>query len=424
MHFTRCMPFLSAFLLAAALFPIKSIDVEGLKRLTPSQVIAASGLRVGQKVEKADFEAAQARLLATGNLASVGYRYEAGPERKGYAVTFEVTEVEQVFPIRFEELPGTDAELLRVLAAADPLFTNPAPGTEPVIRRMEAALNAHLKVEPKVVGRVLADRPDEIMLLFRPNRPRPTVASVTFHGNKAFTSAELQNKMAGVAIGTLFTDSRFRDFLNNQIRPLYETRGLLRVAFPKIVAKKAEDALVEGVDIDVEVVEGDEYKLEKVTVSGVPNGAELLREAAFKEGQVFRLHEVVEGLERLRGSLRAKGYMRVTTDSTRTYNDEAKSVRMNVAVTPGPQFKMGRLTIKGLDIITEPEIRKMWGLEEGAVFQDGYPDKFLRHIREGGILDNLGETRAKLDYDEARGVIDVTVTFAGEKREPEKKRPF
>ena len=107
-------------------------------------------------------------------------------------------------------------------------------------------------------------------------------------------------------------------------------------------------------------------------------------------------------LERLRAELRKEGYMKVETSSTRTYNDAKKTVRMNVAVKPGPQYRMGRLTIQGLDITTEPEIQKMWGLKEGAVFRDNYPDKFLQNIRDGGVLDNLGETKSTLSYEEGQ----------------------
>ena len=45
-------------------------------------------------------------------------------------------------------------------------------------------------------------------------------------------------------------------------------------------------------------------------------------------------------------------------------------------------------------------------------------------MKEDGVMDNLGETRATLVYDEARGVINVTLTFAGEKKEPAKKKVF
>ena len=420
MHFNRCMSVLTGFLLLAALFPLESIQVEGLKRLKSAPVIAASGLKVGQQADKPDFEAAAARLLATGVLASVGYRYTSSGTGNGFALTFEVVEVDQVFPVRFEELPGSEQELLKILVAADPLFTNPVSATVQVIKRLETALNAHLKIDPPVVGKVLADRPEEIMLLFRPNRPRPTVASVTFTGNKVYATPELQVKMAGVAIGTLFTEDRFRELLNNQIRPLYELHGYLRVSFPKIVAKKTGD--IDGLDVEVDIVEGSVYKLDKATLTG--GAQDLLKEAAFKEGEIFRLHEIVDGLERLRASLRAQGYMKVTTESTRTYADDKLSVSMNVAVTRGAQYKMGKLTIQGLDITTEPEIRKMWGMREGAPFRDQYPEKFLQRVKDDGVMDNLGETRAKLTFDEARAVIHVSLTFAGEKKAPEKKRVF
>jgi outer membrane protein insertion porin family len=417
------MSFFAGFLLLAALFPIESIHVEGLKRLKPAQVIGASGLKVGQQADKPDFEAAQARLLATGMLASVGYRYASAANGKGYSVTFEVAEIEQVFPVKFEDLPGTEADLMKILAAADPLFTNPVPGTEAVIKRLEAALNARLKIDPPVIGRVLADRPEEVMLLFRPNKPRPTVASVTFKGNKAFPTPALQVSMASVAIGTLFTEDRFRELLNAQIRPIYETQGLLRVAFPKITVKRAGD--VDGLDVEVEVVDGPEYKLDKVTMSGAPRDTALLSEAGFKEGQLFRLNEVVEALEKLRASFRATGYMKVSTETTRKYDDEKKLVTMNVAVTQGRQYKMGKLTIKGLDITSEPEIRKMWGMREGNPFRDQYAEKFLVRVKEDGVLDNLGDTKALFTYDEPRGIIHVTLNFAGEKKQPDKpKRPF
>lgn len=414
------MDVLTGFLLLAAAFPLDSIQVEGLKRLRPEQVVAASGLKTGQKVDKPDFEAAQTRLLDTGMMASVGYRYASSP-KGGYALTFEVAEVDQVFPVQFEEIPAAEAQLLEALAKEDPLFTNPVPGTETVIRRLEGILNRRFPSKPPIVGRILADNPDEPVLLFRPNSPRPTVASVKFTGNQAFTAAELQNRIAAVAIGTLFTEERFRELLMNQIRPLYETKGLLRASFPGISASPSEGT--EGLDVEVAVVEGPEYTLSKVLLSGAPGATELLKLAAFKEGEVFRIHEITGGLERLRAALRSQGFMKVTTEASRTYDDGRKSVEMTVLVKPGTRYKMGKLTIQGLDITTEPEIRKLWALEEGDWFREGYPERVLARVRSDGLLDNLGETKAKLQVDEDAGRVDVTLEFAAAPK-PEPKRKF
>jgi hypothetical protein len=80
------------------------------------------------------------------------------------------------------------------------------------------------------------------------------------------------------------------------------------------------------------------------------------------------------------------------------------------------------LTIKGLDLLSEPTIRKMWGMDEGHPYNVDYPDRFLKVVREEGILDNLGETKADAKVDEEAHVVDVTLLFNGTLSEKAKKR--
>jgi outer membrane protein assembly factor BamA len=122
--------------------------------------------------------------------------------------------------------------------------------------------------------------------------------------------------------------------------------------------------------------------------------------------------------------MRSQGYMKAETSATRQYADARKTVEMEVAIKPGPRYKMGKLTIKGLDITTEPEIRKMWGLKEDAFFREGYAERVLAKIKEDGLLDNLGETSVKLDFDEPAERVNVALNFAGEKKEQPAKPKF
>ena len=81
-------------------------------------------------------------------------------------------------------------------------------------------------------------------------------------------------------------------------------------------------------------------------------------------------------------------------------------------MSPG-RLALGKLTIEGLDVISEPAIRKTWKIESGQPFQDGYPEAFLNRVREDGIFDNLGKTRAETNIDEATHTVDVTLYFSG-----------
>jgi hypothetical protein len=55
----------------------------------------------------------------------------------------------------------------------------------------------------------------------------------------------------------------------------------------------------------------------------------------------------------------------------------------------------------------------MWKIDPGKPFQDGYPDAFLTRVREEGIFDNLGKTRAESTINEDSHTVDVTLFFSG-----------
>jgi outer membrane translocation and assembly module TamA len=78
----------------------------------------------------------------------------------------------------------------------------------------------------------------------------------------------------------------------------------------------------------------------------------------------------------------------------------------------GAQYRFGKLEIKGLDLLTEPEIRKAWGQMEGRPYQPGYANAFLDRLRAEKVFDNLGKTLAEPHIDEASKVVDVTLTFS------------
>ena len=84
-------------------------------------------------------------------------------------------------------------------------------------------------------------------------------------------------------------------------------------------------------------------------------------------------------------------------------------------VDAGPEFKYGALEIRGLDVISEPAIRKMWGAKEGKPFDAEYPDAFLKDVRDQGLFDNLGDTSAQTKVNEDRKTVDVTLIFLGSK---------
>ncbi len=107
---------------APTAYTVENLTVEGNRAYTAEQIFAVAGLRVGQKAGKSEFDAAREKLEATGAFDHVSYRFAPSKDGEGYDATFEVAEVGQLYPVRFADLPATDAQLRTWLKQKDPLF--------------------------------------------------------------------------------------------------------------------------------------------------------------------------------------------------------------------------------------------------------------------------------------------------------------
>lgn len=422
---------------AQMVFPLESLRVTGAERIPAARILAVAGLKIGQKVNKEDFEAARERLLATDAFEKVGYEFKPSAKNTGYDAVIEVKEILQMFHYRFEDLPASDEELRAALAKQETLFGDEIPATPEVLARYEKTLEQALDGKTKVHGRLryapvsLGDpnaQPTETEILFRPPNDVPRISEVHFLGipeNKpALTLEQVSAKFIQVAFGNEYTDGQVRLLLEKVIRPFYETKGRLRVAFSKITAETSKREDVVGVSVTITVDEGPEFKLGAVRFDGV--GAKRVREmetlADLKKGETVDFGEVEKSLERIRKRYRGDGYLHANVKVERKVNDADHTVDLTVKVEPGPVFTYGRLEIKGLDILNEPPLRKMWGVREGKPFDPTAPDAFLHEIREQGLFDNLGETKSETKLNEDSKTADVTLIFLAGKPGGERAR--
>ncbi len=404
---------------------IDSLTVEGNRIFSREQVLAVAGLKQGQMAGKAEFEAAVDRLTASGAFETVGYKFGPSPGG-GFAAVFQVTEVEQVYPVEFQELAVSNLELRSWLAASDPLFSGfKLPATQPVIERYRKRIEEFLAAKgapEKIAGSVMPAAPGEYSIVFRPARNLPAVAQVSFTGNQVLSDEVLGDAVFGVAVGAPYTEDTFRQILNSSVRPKYEARGYLRVAFPEVRAEKSKS--VDGVDVAVSVDEGPVFELGKVSIEGatpVP-ADELLKAGAIKSGETANFDKVTEGIERMRKTLRHAGYMDAKLISDRRINDEKKIVDVVLRVDAGTPFTMGKLNITGLDLNGEAAMRRMWAMKEGKPFNPDYPDMFLARVREQALFDNLGQTKAEVKLNPSAHSADVTLKFGGAPPAPPDRR--
>src|SRR5260370_8917642 len=176
----------------------------------------------------------------------------------------------QMFPVRFEDLRVSDEKVRELLKQKAPLFAPKIPATKRELDRYAQwiteylAQNNHVEA---VLGNLPSEGSPDLMIVFRPAKQKPSVARVIFKDTGDLPSGSLQTSMYGVAIGVVYGEPQFRLLLDTTIRPLYDAKGMIRVAFPKIETEPAQD--VTGILVTVQVEPGPVYKLGKVTIQGV-----------------------------------------------------------------------------------------------------------------------------------------------------------
>src|SRR5665213_965314 len=211
-------------------YTVESLTVEGNHAYTAGQILAAAGLGVGQKAGKSEFDAAREKLEATGAFDHVSYRFAPSKDGEGYDATFEVAEVGQIYPVRFQDLPAGNDQIRAWLKQKDPLFGDKIPATKPVVDRYVAWISEFLAgrgYHQPLAGKLSADGGEELAVLFRPAKGPGSIAHVIFTDTGEIPAGILQTEMYGVAIGVPYSEPRVRQLLDNTIRPIYEAHGLL-----------------------------------------------------------------------------------------------------------------------------------------------------------------------------------------------------
>lgn len=273
-------------------------------------------------------------------------------------------------------------------------------------------------LQEKVIAKLEPVGADQFLIVFRPNRPEAAVAEVDFAGNQVIPANLLRDAISGVSVGAAYSEPTFRELLNHAVKPLYDARGRIRVSFPKITTEKAKE--VDGVVVHVTVDEGPSFELGEIALDNKSElkTEDLLKVANFKKGDLANFEEINLGVERIKKRLRRDGYMRANATVDRNIHDEKKNVDIVVHIDEGPQFTFGKLAIQGLDLEGEAAIRKLWSLKEGKPFNPEYPDFFLGQVKERGLFDSLGETKANVAVNEKNRTVDVTLNFRGSSTAP------
>jgi outer membrane protein insertion porin family len=403
-------------------FPLRGIEIAGNDFYSSEAIIKLSGLKLGDMVTPADFQRGLERISDAGVFDSVEFRF--GPHEAGYKVTFTVQELGDLYRFRADgfDVPAEDIE--KLLTEKVPLFAEKVPPTGTMVERIGNALQEFWKAkgnDSEVLGRLVPTGEDEFEMLFQPEGSIQTIAFVKFENSGVLSPLDLQRSFNQVAMGVPYSETRLKELLHYNVRPLYEEKGRMEVEFCPCPTEPDPDT--KGVLVTVHVEQGEEYTFGAFEFpQDVPLQADQMASMLkVKEGEPANMGKVRAGLVAIEDTFKRNGYMKALARHEQKLNTGQKTVDVEVLVQPGPQYTMGSLTVSGLDVITEPDVRKRWGLKTGEPFDAGYPTYFLDRVRD--MFDNLTKTDSKTKVNEEKKTIDVELIFVGSAEEKKPEAP-
>lgn len=200
---------------------------------------------------------------------------------------------------------------------------------------------------------------------------RPFIRDVDFAGNRKVATATLQEKI-DVKLGSVYNPVEVQRAAE-VLRAHYEEEGY----FESAVTPEVEHFADGDVRVLFRIAEGRTVGLDRIAIvgnQGLP--AKRIREAMAtqeREWFIFRgkvqRGKMEEDIERILALYGDHGYIQARVDSYDISLDRERArATITIAVTEGPQFRVGEMTLAGVTLFPLAEIERQFALRPGDVF--------------------------------------------------------
>jgi outer membrane protein assembly factor BamA len=397
-------------------FKLIALTVTGNHRYSPQEITELAGLKLGQTVNDGDFKAATQHLGDSGAFTDVGYSFKY--ESAGTRLTLQVTETDKLVPARFDNIVWfSDEELIHKLDERVPLFHGRLPLAGNLPDQVSEALQA-LTIERNVQGRIeylrasVENGPID-SIVYSISGPNIRIRNIEFMGAAPAELGALQAAAKGM-LGAEYQRIFLRIQEDKNLLPVYLGRGYLKASFGESQAKVVEENPKQTqVDVTFPVTPGLQYKVADVQLSGakVFPANRLRGMIRLQTGQAANALQLDEDLQALKKLYGTKGYMAAAIHPAPEMDDAQSTVKYRIEIAEGDVYKMGDLTIEGLDSRTTSRLQEDWKLRGGDAYDASYFHHFLDDTAQE--LSGMGPWNITIheSLDEKDKVVDVTVRY-------------
>ncbi len=396
-----------------AKFRLKEVKFDGLQAQKPEKMIVLSELRIGQTVDMAAVNAAAQRLAQTGLFEKVSYRYRYSTTEM--ELTFAVVEkMTGKRPVKFDNFVWfSDREIIEALRRDLPDFDGSALGSDVVGAEISKSLTRLLR-EKKIAGEVVYELDEALSFLFKVKGANLNICGFQFAGVTEDMRKPLLEALQPL-LNAEYSVSDARGFAKAALVPVYTQHGYLKVAYQQPLGKlgtegKCQNAVV----VTFPFEEGLQYRWGKVAWAGIQafTASQLDGALRQKTGEVANSWKIEGNWVDASRVYSSKGYLAAQLRPEPVFEDDSKTVNYRVAVSEGPQYRMGLLVIEGLPEERAAKLRKGWPLKEGDVLEGSVIGTYLaRALQSMGVTQPNEMPQFSYKRNDQAQTADVVLKF-------------
>lgn len=400
-------------------YNLTAVNVKGT-HYKPDDVIAAAGLRIGEKITEENFKAATSRLGKTGLFTNISYAYSYSPA--GTKLELELADNAELVPIRFENFVWySDQELTEKLRAQFGLFEGKVPVSGSMIDQIAGVLSGWLTAHnPKLHATYersapSPDSPKIDAVVFSASGVPIEVRNLVFVGASPIFAAPLA-EVAKKVEGGDYLRSQLKLFAGMDARSIYLQHGYLKAEFGEAqqeVVSEAPDKII--VDAKLTVMEGRQYKLAAMEWAGDGSfAAEKVQPLIhLLPGQLVNAVQLTEDLAGVRKLYGTQGYLKVQITPEAEFHDSESSVSYKLVVQQGDQYHFGEVDFQGVDDKVKARLREAWRLREGEPFDASYGERFIKDSGRDLPAGVRWDIKYHESINESDKTVDVTFVYSG-----------
>jgi outer membrane protein insertion porin family len=404
---------------AAQKYVAKKVQFGGAPEYSDQELLDTTGWKKGLALDSDGMRACTKKLMDTGLFSQATFQFD------GEDLIFRLTPTEQLYPVRLGNVPiATGADFDSRLREQVPLYHGKVPADGTVLEDVRSALEAELKAEgleakvkaapytdPKL-GKVTA-------MEFEVTAPGVLVGQVKVESRTGDPDAKILDLVSKIE-GTPYDLDGSPSQIEANIGGYYRDKGFLEVKLEMKAQAPVQAGGAIRVPFAVLAEPGTQYKITGVQLAPglVVSQADFDKQSQIHPGDMADGTRVRQNWEFLARQYHNHGYMKAKIEPVPAYDRQKGTVGYTVSVEPGPQYRMGTLTIQNAAADLRAAMLGAWKLPAGAVFNEGaIAGYFATHDVYPALERVFAQTNHvyKLTLNDDSLTVDVTLRV--EKRE-------